>query len=157
MCAELCTGQEDKGVCVGAWGAWGTTCRLCRGSLCEERGHMASMRACGEGAAQMLGTHMGGTCLWGCPHPFVCRGQFLEEGGSSLGQPGIVVICWSQGCHRHQCGWGEAGHECLRALLTHGIIKGDKDKIWKMQRGNGSGQDSLSLLHPLCRHWWVLV
>lgn len=56
---------------------------------------MASMRACGEGAALMLGTHMAGTCLWGCLHPFVCRGQFLKEGRSSLGQPGIVVICWS--------------------------------------------------------------
>lgn len=76
----------------------------------------------------------------------------VEEGRSSLGQPGIVMICWSSECHRQQCGWGEPGHGCLRALLTHGITKGDKDKIWKMQRGNGRGQDPLFLLYPLCRH-----
>lgn len=64
MCGELCrscTGQEDKGVPLGpgvAWGCmalgWGVW-RLCRGSLCKERGDIASMRAYGE----MLGTHNG--------------------------------------------------------------------------------------------------
>lgn len=83
-------GQGGLCGCLGG-GAHGSLV----GQPCEERGHMASMRACGEGAALMLGTHMAGTCLWGCLHPFVCRGQFLKEGRSSLGQPGIVVICWS--------------------------------------------------------------
>ena len=60
---------------------------------------MASMRACGEGAAQVVGLHMGGLCLQRCPQPFACRGQFPEGGGSSPGQTRTVVVPWSRGCH----------------------------------------------------------
>lgn len=56
----------------------------CAGAARKERGHMASMRACGEGAAQMLGTHKESIRVWGCLDPVVCRGQFLEKGGCSL-------------------------------------------------------------------------
>lgn len=96
MCVQSrARGKRTRGFLWVLGGLGGATWWLFRGSLCEERGHMASVRACGEGAAQMLGTHKESTCLSGCPHPVVCRGQFPEEGGSSLGQPGIVVICWS--------------------------------------------------------------
>lgn len=61
---------------------------------------MASMRACGDGAVQVVGTHMGGTCLQGCPHPFECRGQFPEGGGSSPGQTRTMVVPRSRGCQR---------------------------------------------------------
>lgn len=97
---------------------------------------MASTRACGQGAAQVLGTRMGGTCLQGCLHPFACRGQLPEGGWSSSGQARTVVVPQSRGCHGQECGWDKAGHGCLKAMLTHGTIKGDKDKIWKVQRGN---------------------
>lgn len=61
------------------------------GTLCKEKGAMVSMRPCGEGAALVGAAHRGGMCLQGCLHPFVCRRQFPDGGGSSPGQTGTLV------------------------------------------------------------------
>lgn len=79
VCAELCgSGHRagGQGGPCGCWGAWGCKAprrgawRLCRGSLCKERGGMGSVRAHGEDAAQGSGHTHGWHVPAGVSAPF---------------------------------------------------------------------------------------